>query len=135
MKMTLKIEEQMFAPCGMNCMVCYKHCFTKKPCPGCMGMNTGKPKHCRSCKIKDCVQKKSLTYCYECTDFPCKLINNLEKSYNKRYGESLIANSLIVKDNGIPYLLETHSKIYCCPKCGGVISLHDKVCSDCRNPA
>lgn len=30
MKMPDKIDEIMFAPCGMNCMVCYKHCYTKK---------------------------------------------------------------------------------------------------------
>lgn len=30
MRMPSKIDDQMFAPCGMNCMVCYKHCYTKK---------------------------------------------------------------------------------------------------------
>ena len=62
MKMPLKIEDEMFAPCGMNCMVCYKHCYnkkTKQPCSGCLGTDVGKPKHCRSRKIKDCVQQKS----------------------------------------------------------------------------
>ena len=99
MKMPMKIETEMFAPCGMNCMVCYKHCHTKKtkqPCGGCMVESKGKPEHCRKCKIKDCVQSKGITYCYECSDFPCKLIKNLEKSYNKRYSESLIENSRIV---------------------------------------
>lgn len=116
-------------------MVCYKHCYTKKqrtPCPGCIGEDTGKPKHCRSCKIKNCVRQKGLIYCYKCSDFPCKLIRNLEKSYNKRYGESLAENTNIVKDNGIAFLMDKHNKKYCCAKCGGVISLHDKVCSDCQ---
>lgn len=28
MKMpTEKIDTAMFAPCGMNCLVCYKHCY------------------------------------------------------------------------------------------------------------
>lgn len=135
MRMPLKIDDQMFAPCGMNCMVCYKHCYTKKtrqPCSGCMGTDAGKPKHCRSCKIKDCVQQKELTYCYECSDFPCKLIKNLEKSYNKRYSESFVENSRIVKENDIAFLMTAHRKKYRCTKCGGVISLHDKVCSDCQ---
>lgn len=25
-----KIDISMFAPCGMNCKVCYKHCYNKK---------------------------------------------------------------------------------------------------------
>ncbi|MGO0807252.1 prolipoprotein diacylglyceryl transferase family protein, partial [Clostridioides difficile] len=41
------------------------------------------PEHCRKCKIKDCVCQKGLFYCFECFNFPCKLIKNLEKSYNK----------------------------------------------------
>lgn len=36
MKMPEKIESAMFAPCGMDCMVCYKHCYHKKPCAGCL---------------------------------------------------------------------------------------------------
>lgn len=34
MKMPEKIESAMFAPCGMDCMVCYKHCYHKKSCAG-----------------------------------------------------------------------------------------------------
>ncbi len=130
MKMPMKIDTEMFAPCGMNCMVCYKHCYTK-PCEGCMAENKGKTKHCCKCKIKDCVQSKGLTYCLECSDFPCKLIQTLERSYNQRYCESLIENSKIVKEHGIPQLMEMHSQKYYCLECGGIISLHDKVCTEC----
>ena len=31
MKMPDTIDADMFAPCGMNCMVCYKHCYHKSP--------------------------------------------------------------------------------------------------------
>ena len=42
-----KIDISMFAPCGMNCKVCYKHCYNKKPCSGCLNSDKGKPEHCR----------------------------------------------------------------------------------------
>ncbi len=128
------IDIEMFAPCGMNCTVCYKHCHTRKiqkPCSGCMQENKSKPVHCRKCKIKDCVQLKEITYCYQCGDFPCRLIRNLEKSYNSRYDESLVENSEIVKGNGVFYFMETHSARYTCTECGGIVSLHDKVCTEC----
>lgn len=134
MKMPKKIDTDMFAPCGMNCMVCYKHCYTKKtrqPCGGCMTESKGKPEHCRKCKIKDCVQSKDFTYCFACSDFPCKQIKNLEKSYNQRYSESLIENSKVAKEHGIPKLMEMHLQRYCCSECGGIISLHDRVCTEC----
>ena len=75
-----KIDTTMFAPCGMNCMVCYKHCFHKKPCAGCLNCDEGKPEHCRKCKIKDCIKEKPLSYCFECPEYPCKLIKILKKA-------------------------------------------------------
>ena len=43
MKMpTEKIDMIMFAPCGMNCKVCYKHCYHKKPCAGCLNSDNGR---------------------------------------------------------------------------------------------
>lgn len=84
MKMpTEKMDTAMFAPCGMNCLVCYKHCYHKKPCAGCLNSDMGKPEHCRKCKIKDCIKGKGLSYCFECPDYPCKLIKNLEKVTTK----------------------------------------------------
>jgi len=132
MMMPDKIEEIMFAPCGMNCMVCYKHCNSKKPCAGCVKGDEGKPEHCRNCRIKDCVKNKGLIYCYQCYDFPCKLIKNLEKSYNLRYNASLIKNSLYVKEQGITLFMVQQIKQYTCSQCGGIISLHDAKCSECK---
>lgn len=96
----------MFAPCGMNCKVCYKHCYHRKPCAGCLNSDKGKPEHCRKCKIKDCIKEKALTYCFECSEHPCKLIKNLEKSYNKRYQASLIENSCFVQKYGLDCFME-----------------------------
>ena len=132
MKMPPMIDATFFAPCGMNCLVCYKHCYVKRPCAGCLPGAEGKPEHCRKCKIKDCVQEKGLTYCYECDTFPCKQIKNLEKSYNQRYGASLMENSLFVKAHGLAAFMEQQLKRYTCPSCGGVISLHDRECSECQ---
>lgn len=131
MRMPEKIEADMFARCGMNCMVCYKHCYHKKPCAGCLNSDRGKPEHCRKCRIKDCAAGKNITYCYECADFPCKQIKSLEKSYNSRYHASLLENSNDVKEHGMKALLEKHRRKYKCPDCGGIISLHDAECSEC----
>lgn len=90
------INARMFAPCGMNCMVCYRHCYHKKPCAGCLDSDLGKPEHCRKCNIKDCARQKGVSYCYACSEYPCKRIRSLEKSYLTRYGASLVQNSRFV---------------------------------------
>lgn len=132
MKMPDKMEETMFAPCGMNCIVCYKYCYTKKPCEGCFNSENGKPEHCRKCKIKKCSKSKGIQYCFECSEFPCKQIKNLEKSYNTRYNTSLIGNSLAVKQEGLEPFMKRQQHNYKCDHCGGIISLHDDECSECN---
>lgn len=134
MKMPQRMDPKMFAPCGMNCTVCYKHCYHKKPCLGCLYSDEGKPEHCRACKIKDCVREKGLSYCYQCAEYPCKRIQNLEKSYRKRYHASLMQNSRMVQEAGLEAFMQNQRETFTCPKCGGVISLHDDVCSECQEP-
>lgn len=97
MKMPEVISSRMVAPCGMNCMVCFTHCSSKKPCGGCMGTDESKPGHCRTCLRKNCAAERGISYCYECCDFPCRRIRDLDRSYRKRYGASLIGQSLYMK--------------------------------------
>lgn len=127
-----KIDTVLFAPCGMNCLVCYRHCYDKKPCGGCRNSDKGKSEHCRKCRIRDCIRDKGLTYCYECSEHPCRLIGSLEKSYKKRYQTSLVENSEFVSRYGLEKFMERQREKYTCPKCGGVISVHDGECSECQ---
>lgn len=133
MNMPDKIPEMLFACCGMNCMACYRHCFPTKPCSGCRsGEVPYKPKHCLNCPIKDCIENRGYQHCYECSDFPCEKIKRLDKTYRTRYKISLIKNSRFVKEKGIPSFLKEQAQKYTCSKCGGIISLHDAQCSECR---
>lgn len=133
MKMpTENLETTLFAPCGMNCIVCYRHCYHKKPCAGCLKSDIGKPEHCQKCKIKDCIKAKGIRYCFSCREYPCKQIKSLEKSYNKRYHASLIENSRYVQEYGLKEFMEQQKEKHTCPSCGGIISLHDGECSECQ---
>lgn len=133
MKMPEKIDKLLFAPCGINCMVCYVHLKDKKPCCGCLVDGTNKPERCKMCKIKTCAQEKGTTYCFECPEYPCREIKNLEKSYKKRYNTSLIENSKHVKEKGLTTFQESEREKWMCRICSGTISLHDAECSDCKN--
>lgn len=95
----------------------------------------GKPQHCRECRIKNCVREKGLAYCFECEAFPCRLVGNLERSYRRRYGASLVQNSLFVKEQGLAAFMKQQLKKYTCPHCGGILSLHDAECSECQTKA
>ena len=134
MKMPDIIEDIMLAPCGINCAVCYRHVGMRKrdaPCEACLKGDSGKTERCLNCNIKSCVQNKGHVRCYECADFPCKLIKNLEKTYSKRYNTSLIENSGTAEEIGVAAFLEQDRQRWTCLKCGGAFSLHDGVCSEC----
>ncbi len=131
MFMPLSIQNTMFAPCGMNCMVCYVHLKKKKPCGGCRCDDDSKPERCKKCEIKICAKEKGISYCFECEDFPCQKITSLEKSYLKRYRVSLMENSTTVKNMGLEYFFKKEKTKWNCLECKGVISLHDKECSEC----
>ncbi|MEL7602853.1 MAG: DUF3795 domain-containing protein [Bacillota bacterium] len=134
MKMPDRIDDAMLAPCGMNCAVCYKHvgmCKRAKPCGGCLKSDGSKPDRCQKCKIKNCAKEKGYVHCFKCADFPCKLIRNMELSYNRRYGVSIIENSRMSQENGISEFLAYDRRKWTCATCGGAISLHDGICSDC----
>ena len=62
MKMPEVIGSQLFAPCGMNCMVCFTHCSTKKACGGCLGTDESKPGHCRTCLRKNCAAERAISH-------------------------------------------------------------------------
>jgi hypothetical protein len=129
--MPKSIDSFLFAPCGMNCMVCYVHLKNKKSCNGCPSNDIDKPERCRKCNIKNCAKSKELNYCYECTEFPCKTIKNLEKSYKMRYKTSLIDNSEFVRESGIITFMNNEKEKWTCT-CKGVISLHDRYCTECK---
>lgn len=123
--------EEMLAPCGINCAVCYKH-LAKNPCEGCNNGSNFKPEHCRKCDMKRCAHEKGICFCWECDDFPCKRIKTLDRSYRLRYGVSLIEYSQMIRTQGAEAFLQKQQEQYTCPTCGGIISLHDGICSCCK---
>lgn len=87
-------KTELTAPCGLDCFNCpsYEGNITEEyktriseflkiprdqtPCKGCRAQEG----HCKfaigeNCATWDCVQKKGVTYCYECNDFPCNLLS------------------------------------------------------------
>ena len=112
-------DSRFFAPCGMNCLVCYRHCRHPKPCPGCRAEDGAKPAHCRSCAIPICAGEKGAESCHACAAFPCGRIRSLDKRYRLRHGISLIGNSQVVRAQGLAAFMEQQKVAFTCPECGG----------------
>jgi hypothetical protein len=135
----VSMDEELIAPCGMNCSLCIayqfkekdinKQGFQKKYCPGCIprGENC---KHMRdSCEL---LAKGSIHFCFECDNFPCKRLKALDKRYSTKYHMSMIENLNDIKEFGMEEFLMKEREKWSCKECGATICCHNGLCLNCN---
>ena len=130
-----KFAPELIAPCGMNCGICMAFLREKNRCPCCRGPDSGKAVTVIRCKIKTCknFQKDDVKFCFECEEFPCNNLKHLDKRYRTKYNMSMVENLKELKDKGKEKFLENQENKYKCPKCGNIISVHNRKCYSCGN--
>jgi hypothetical protein len=128
-------DKLMIAPCGMNCGTCIAYLRTKNRCPGCRINSANKAVSVRRCIITKCVSLDNTPskFCYDCEEFPCKRLKQLDKRYRTKYKTSFIENLTIIQDKGIDSFLEFESERRTCKNCGSVLSVHRDKCLFCEN--
>lgn len=124
---------QLIAPCGMNCGVCLAYLRDKRKCPGCRGEDTNKSASCIKCIIRNCemIKLSKSKFCFECENYPCKRLKQLDKRYRTKYTMSMIENLESIKGIGLSAFIENEKKRWHCIKCGGVICVHRGYCLHC----
>lgn len=132
MKMPNEINSKMLATCGINCATCYKHVRTKNVCNGCKIRDEILSHSCRNCAINECANSKGHEYCFQCNEYPCKLIKPLINRYKSVHKVMLIENSNFIKEHGLSAFMQKEKERYACKKCGGVIDRHYGKCSECK---
>jgi hypothetical protein len=127
------MDSALIAPCGMNCNICRGHLYRRNPCGGCAGSDIGKPDSCKSCTVTVCEKRKASRsgFCYECENYPCRRIKDLDKRYRSKYNMSMIENLAFIKENGMEKFLGKEVKKWTCTRCGAVISCHIGHCMNC----
>jgi hypothetical protein len=132
-------EEQLIAPCGMNCGVCANYLarkndlnrqgFKRMYCEGCLPRG----KSCLFMAGKcDKLGKGLVRFCFECADFPCKRLKALDKRYREKYHMSMIENLKAIQENGIEDFMKRESEKWRCADCGEMICCHNGLCLSCQ---
>jgi hypothetical protein len=131
-------DENLIAPCGMNCSLCIsyqfkkndlnRHGFHRKYCPGCIPRGKNCLFMANSCEL---MRDGAVRYCYECGSFPCKRLKALDKRYRTKYGMSMIENLKSIKENGINEFMAKEKQKWSCPKCGELMCCHAGYCLCC----
>jgi hypothetical protein len=131
-----KFTAELFAYCGINCQTCvgflgYKLSGEKtEPCHGCRTKFyscTFFKKYC-----KNIANRKKIEFCYECPDFPCANLKEIDKYYTGKYGVSIIEGFTHIKNKGMEDFLAIEKEKWKCPTCGGVICAQTKRCYTCK---
>jgi hypothetical protein len=132
------MNEDLIAPCGMNCGVCdfclamkndlKRKGFAKTYCAGCLQSDRN-CHHKRRCELP---REGLVRFYYDCQDFPCHRLKTLDKRYRTSYGMSMIENLEYIKEHGMETFLEREMAKWHCPECGGVICCHNGLCYKCR---
>jgi hypothetical protein len=134
----LVMEENLIAPCGMNCGLCISYLamknelkkkgFAKKYCPGCRPRGKNCTFMAKQCNL---VGKGLIRFCFECVNFPCRRLKDLDKRYSTKYHMSMIENLESIKKDGFASFLEKEAAKWRCPECGDVICCHNGLCLNC----
>ncbi len=132
------MNEELIAPCGMNCGLCsgylaYKHNLKSKGIgiPYCTGCRP-RDKKCAFLKKRcNLLLYNRAKYCYECDDYPCENLIHIDKRYKALYKMSMINNLGDIHMNGIKAFLDKEAEKWKCPKCGAVICCHNGICFNC----
>lgn len=131
-------DSELISPCGMNCALCSSYLAMKNDvkrkgvrmpyCIGCRPRN----KNCAFLK-KHCSKLSGgeVTFCFECSSFPCDRLKTLDDKYKARHRMSMIDNLSNIKENGIEKFLKSQEQLWKCKNCGELVCCHNGICYNC----
>ena len=123
------------APCGVYCGSCPS--LHKGTCYGCSSDDRSQKRISKwNCKIRSCcVDEHKFNSCSQCNEFPCALINRLQKSHlgekKFRYREEIVDNLKRINDIGKVNWLKEQQRKYNCPECEESIVFYYYECLNC----
>jgi len=150
-----KERVNLVAPCGLYCGACSTYVARKrgdeealdtmakritehlgvmiKPeddliCNGCLSSQVAV--FCRRCALRACAIEKKVTYCVQCSDFPCQILTDFNNDGRPHHSE-VLANVRRQQEIGINAWLDEQEKRWRCPDCGCVIGWYDIKCPQC----
>ncbi len=147
MEERMENKKNLAAPCGLYCGVCAIYIAHKENnlkfkerlpkvygvsledirCEGCLSDDLFK--YCRVCPIRSCAKEKGIAGCHQCTDFPCKYIED----FPFPVGTKVIFRSIPAwKELGTERWMAEEEKRYHCPHCNYKLFRGAKKCRSCQ---
>lgn len=129
------MTEELIAPCGMNCELCIAYQFEKKDlnrygfhrtyCSGCIPRGENCTHMGNKCEL---LGKGIVRFCFDCDDYPCKMLKSLDKRYRTKYHMSMIENLEHIRTKGMEDFLKKENAKWTCEVCKDTICCHNGLC-------
>ncbi len=85
--------------------------------------------HCRQCEIRNCTQAKGYSGCHECSDFPCKFIDDFPMAIGKKVILRAVPYRREFGDE--KWVMDEEAR-YTCPQCGNKVFRGAMKCNQCK---
>ena len=96
-------------------------------CQGCL--SDDRFMHCKSCRIRDCAEKKGYRGCHQCDEFPCEHI----KHFPMTVGKKVILRAVPYRRQfGTEKWVQDEAARYICPQCGNTVFRGVVKCNRCQ---
>ena len=123
--------------CSVCCGACPSY-IIRESCYGCRPEDRSQKRINKwRCKIrKCCLEKNKFAFCYQCDDFPCKILVEFQKyrleDKKRQHRAESIGNLKRIEELGIDSRLKQQQGMWKCPKCSGRVVFYEFRCVDCN---
>ena len=118
--------------CGLFCGTCPS--FADGVCRGCLSDQVRGD--CVKCShgFRDCAKRHSVTWCYECPEFPCVRLEKFKDAHvvnGISHHEHIMEYVARQREIGIEAWVKEQEKTHACPVCGELIVWCERECRHC----
>jgi len=123
--------------CGVYCGACPVLLATKAgiidEAQQCYGCKSEKPTgFCATCGIKACAQRRGFEFCDQCAELVhCELMRQFVANTQYPYGQCVLKNMQLIREEGLPQWLEAQDKRWRCKNCGTAHTWYHETCPQC----
>lgn len=126
------IINKALSVCGINCALCSAFLRKSNNCAGCQApTKLITRRSCQNCLIRNCALNQGFEYCFQCADYPCSKVKNINQRYLKKYQIDLVENNRLAKVDMVNFI-KVQLQQFTCHHCGAIVDQHNHKCSECH---
>ena len=127
----MSLSNETAGICGLFCGTCQMF---PEHCDGCLSDRVFS--YCVQCRhgFRDCAKEHQVTWCWECTAFPCERLEGFSKEHIVNgicHHEHVIEDLQYMKEHGVEAWVQMQEQTNRCSACGTLMHWFEPNCQKC----